>query len=286
MEQKPKPNFEEISLDKKKIFDEFLSCYPPRISELTFTNLFAWRKSKNYKFAVYDGHLLVSLKDEAGEAMLQPIGPEPHNIIELFAETTRFVRVDKKIAEKLKGRLKITPDRDMFDYVYDVNALKTLAGDKYNAKRNLINRFEKQEPVVLVINQEIIQECLNLEKIWCDLKNCSQDLNLISESGAIRETLENFTSLKVMGVAIKINDHIEGFAIGEQLNKETFVEHFEKANPKYTGIYQFLLMEFAKSIPQGILYINREQDLGVEGLRKAKLSYHPVFFIEKVDVSY
>ena len=116
------------------------------------------------------------------------------------------------------------------------------------------------------------------------MHDCESDSGLATENDAVKEALMNFRELGFHGICIRVKGRMEAFAIGERLNQDTFVEHFEKANREFPGIYQYLLKEFASSI-QGFEFLNREQDLGVDGIRKAKLSYHPAFMVEKFSVS-
>jgi hypothetical protein len=113
------------------------------------------------------------------------------------------------------------------------------------------------------------------------MKGCMDNPTLKQEDMAIRNVFHYSTELDTQGTVIMKDDMIAGFAIGEPLNNNTFVDHFEKADTQFPGIYQFLLHELVKSIPEQYRYINREQDLGIEGLRKAKMAYNPVKMIEK-----
>ena len=130
-----------------------------------------------------------------------------------------------------------------------------------------------------------MREFMRLSEEWCDIRGCSPGSDFHNEFVAIKELLHNFRRLDVEGTCVHIEKKIVGFAIGERLNDDTYVEHFEKGDINYKGVYQFVFNEFSKRIPERFKFINREQDLGVEGLRKAKESYSPVKMIEKFSIS-
>ena len=115
---------------------------------------------------------------------------------------------------------------------------------------------------------------------WCKIRRCEDDMNLLSESEAVRESLVNFLTLKIEGVVILIDNKVEAFALGELLNEQRAVVHIEKADPENPGLYAMINQQFCENRWRDLLYINREQDLGEPGLRKAKLSYYPDHFVE------
>ena len=123
-----------------------------------------------------------------------------------------------------------------------------------------------------------------METEWCNLRHCELFPSLAGEEKAIFEALQNTETLGFKGGVILINDKVEAFALGETLNPQTAVIHVEKANPAFEGLYQLINQEFCAHEWKNVLYINREQDLGEEGLKKAKLSYHPHHLINKYTV--
>jgi hypothetical protein len=272
--------FKPITLEDKPTFDSFFKKYPSNISDMTFTNLFAWRESKKYKFAVVDEHLVVRF----GNRFLQPIGEEPEKVItKIFSEfnDVSFERVEKKIAMKVKDNFKVEEDRDMFDYVYSVQELIELKGRKFEAKRNLVKQFEQYDLEVCKLTEDNMADFLKLQRQWCELRGCDDNDLLVAENDAIMEALKHFKEFNLCGICVRKDNIIAGFAIGERLNENTYVEHFEKGDTKYKGVYQFMLREFAKAISKKAEFLNREQDLGIPGLRKSKESYNPVKMVEK-----
>jgi len=285
------PDFRELTIEHKELFRKYLSGYQPKISEFTFTNLFSWRLSKQYKIAEWKEHLIICYIEKGKKKMLQPIGEDPASIIsELFKiyPTATFERVEREIAESHKESFVVEPDRDNSDYVYRTDVLRELAGERFGPKRNFIKQFKKYEDMhdieIFNLDEEHIHQCLKLHEKWCDLRNCQADEGLKGEDMAIRETLANFSILDVKGIVVMIDGKVEAFALGEALNDNTIVDHFEKANTDFKGIYQFLLNEIAKKTPDKFEFINREQDLGAAGLRKSKESWYPDHLVEKYKI--
>jgi hypothetical protein len=128
---------------------------------------------------------------------------------------------------------------------------------------------------------DIIDQCLELQAEWCNLRQCQENPGLNSENIAIKELFTYMDKLPVFGCAIFINGKIEAFSIGEKLNEKTAVVHFEKANPEIDGLYQLINQWFCQNELTYYNYVNREQDLGIEGLRRAKESYHPDHLVDK-----
>ncbi|MFA6992314.1 MAG: phosphatidylglycerol lysyltransferase domain-containing protein [Candidatus Gracilibacteria bacterium] len=276
--------FKILTLKDKEIFDRFFKKYPQNTSEFTFTGLFCWRLSKNYTFTIFNNYLIIRLGDEKHHKFYQPVGPNPAQTIKKLSEIFKdscFVRIEKNVAQVFEPNFIIRHERDMDDYVYSTKDLATFSGKKYDGKRNFLKQFEKYNAQIKSLKEIETSDIMNFQQRWCLKQDCEKDTNLITENMAMEELLYNFKTLNVFGTALIINNQIEGLAIGEELNSNTVIEHFEKANTDYKGIYQSLLNAFAKSLPEKYTFINREEDLGISGLRKSKLSYNPTQIIEK-----
>ena len=191
--------------------------------------------------------------------------------------------LDIKQAESLNDiGFTIKETRNNWDYVYLTQNLINLPGEKYYVKRKNIKRcLQDYKTEYQPITKELVGQCVNLETKWCNLRNCEADPSLEAEHKAIKELFHHFTDLNVFGGAILINNNVEAFTIGEELTSNTAVIHFEKANPDIPGLYQVINQQFCSQVLSHFKYVNREQDLGISGLRQAKMSYHPTFFIEK-----
>ena len=177
---------------------------------------------------------------------------------------------------------KLLEDRDDFDYIYDVKQLINLSGEKYHSKKNLINNFMKRYLYEYrVLDSAIIPACLTLQEKWCDLKDCREETSKNAEDRMVLALLNNFSRLQLFGGAILIDGKVQAFTLLEELNKTTALAHVEKANTEYKGIYQAINQFTAEKLLSKYEFVNREQDVGEPGLRKAKLSYNPTGFAEK-----
>ena len=173
-------------------------------------------------------------------------------------------------------------DRDYFDYIYSRQELAELKGKNFQPKRNHVNKFKrtynyKYTPLTV----DLIPHCLELEEKWCEEHDCEEEESLINERKALNIALRNFDALGLVGGALWVDDEIVGFTYGAPVNHDTFAVHIEKADSHIDGSYNILNQEFARHIPEQYVYLNREEDLGIPGLRKAKLSYRPVILLEK-----
>ncbi len=270
----------------KSAFDSILKGMQPRESEYTFTNLFLWGHARGYSVSMLDGHILVST---ANGDFLQPIGPDPTGVMRRLMDReggAAFVRVSEEVADALRGPgVEVEESRDDFDYVYRRKDLAELGGAKYYSKRSFAEKaIEQYGAGVLEGRDTDIEGCRRLQDQWCEEHACERDTALAEEARALYVLFLNKKDLWVKCVAVVIDGRVAAFAAGEELNDDTFVIHFEKADTRYKGIYQLVNREFAKRVPEKYAYINREQDLGVPGIRKAKESYHPVFMVKKFRV--
>jgi len=290
------PVIRPIELQDKELLSGFFKEYPPLISEFTFSNLFAWRHAYNFNISKADDHLLViSLKDDAFHA-LDPLGPldtKKNTIRKCFSvvrgsKRLEFIRLPEKTAELFKKTdgLRLSEDRDNFDYVYLRQDLSGLKGKDFDGKRNFIKRFKDNHTFMYKkLLEDDVKECVVFQDEWCLAKDCQHTQGLSKEKQAMREMLNNFEYLGMQGGMIEIGGKVEALALGEELNPATFVVHIEKANGSFIGIYQAINQIFCDKEAAGYKYVNREQDLGVPGLRQAKESYHPRHMVKKYTLS-
>lgn len=294
-------DFAQITINDKELFDKYFKDYNPLKSELTFTNLFMWRDFYNFRYTIVSGLLCIISVPRAGSPYAySPIGLATD---ESYREAMFFLKdyflknnwefVFKKVSEDELQRLRafvkseadIVFDRDNCDYVYLTSDLVELKGKKFDGKRNHINKFNKlYEYEYVNISSELIDECKRIMEQWCEGRNCSCQRGDYCEKYANLEVLDNYDILGCKGALIKVNGKFEAFTIGEMLNSDTAVIHIEKANFSINGLYTMINQQFCKREWFGTKYINREQDLGQEGLRKAKLSYNPVMLVNKYTV--
>ena len=280
--------FKDITLADKDTITSFTMKSDRRNCDLSFSNLCSWRFLYDTQFAVVDNFLV--FKFWAGEqlAYMMPVGTGDLKAVlwELIEDARKenqhfcMLGVCSNMRADLEAILPeqftFTEDRDYADYIYLRSDLSTLKGKKFQAKRNHINRFRNTYPdyEYTPITPDRIQECLDLEAEWCKVNNCDQQEGTGNERRALIYALHNFEALGLTGGILHVT-------FGMPINHETFGVHVEKADTSIEGAYAMINYEFANRIPEQYIYINREEDLGIEGLRKAKLSYQPATILEK-----
>ena len=287
--------FKDITLADKDTITSFTMKSDRCNCDLSFSNLCSWRFLYDTQFAVVDNFLV--FKFWAGEqlAYMMPVGTGDLKAVlwELIEDARKenqhfcMLGVCSNMRADLEAILPeqftFTEDRDYADYIYLRSDLSTLKGKKFQAKRNHINRFRNTYPdyEYTPITPDRIQECLDLEAEWCKVNNCDQQEGTGNERRALIYALHNFETLGLTGGILHVNGKIVAFTFGMPINHETFGVHVEKADTSIEGAYAMINYEFANRIPEQYIYINREEDLGIEGLRKAKLSYQPATILEK-----
>ena len=289
------PEMQPLSLGHRDALHPLLVELQPQQSELTFTNLFIWRDAYQLQLArVGDAIAIFSWRaDPEDSFVFPPIGPSANSgsvrqcLDRLAGEghSARMARATEADLHRLgltEDEFAVESDRDQWDYVYRVEDLITLRGNRYHRKRNHIEQFTRQyEFTYRPLTSDVIPDCAELQDRWCDEKHCDLVATLRSESRAVKEALMEFASLGITGGCIEIDGKVEAFAIGELLNREMVVIHLEKANAAYHGLYQLVNQQFLEKAWPQIPFVNREQDIGLTGLRKAKQSYFPDHMVEK-----
>jgi uncharacterized protein len=285
--------FQPIELKHRYLFRKYFAEDPPQCSEFTFTNLFIWRHKYRPLWTTWENLLLILVMNgHDSYCAFMPIGKgdKAAAISKLVSELSnrsqepQICRVDRPFVENFVDleRYKIEEDRNNYDYVYLSEDLIRLNGNKYRKKRNTINQFTKNfEHEYRVLDESIVDSVLRLQNNWCEFKGCNGNFDLMNENIAVREALSNFRHLGIRGGAILIDAGVEAFSLGELLNANTAVIHIEKANPGIPGLYSAINQRFLSNSWSETLYVNQEQDLGIEGLRHAKQQYHPTYLVEK-----
>ncbi|MBA7548904.1 hypothetical protein ES705_41372 [subsurface metagenome] len=264
-----------------------------------------WRKYYNFLFLEFKEHIILFSYDYLKNRrkpinsdskdyiyFFPPIGPNPDEIIiELFENNSNIEihRVPEKICEKLTQNKKFNKlnmvhlkDRNNWDYVYNKEEILNLAGNKYRQNRRWLQKFlNNYNYDYKLITGDLVEKCKELQLEWCIMRACTEDESLEAEQEAIYEALDNFEALGFSGGLLCIEDKCAAYSFGEMLNEGTLVIHIEKAHAEYEGAYQAINNFFLKSCCADAIYVNREQDLGIEGLRRAKESYKPVRMIKK-----
>jgi hypothetical protein len=289
------PNFKDIDLFSRDTVRDYLYRFPLEASEYTFTNLFAFRETYDIRLSLLRDNLII-LKNAEPVSMFCPVGSA--DILDVMDEIFDYLKnvTDEPFIERipegflrayLKNGVKfiIEEERNHFDYVYDVRELIDLKGRKYHDKKNKVNKFRslyKYEYIALT--PDLIGECLEFEDYWCEVRDCGKYPGLNRERCAILEMLNNFSALNIKGGVIRMDGKIAALTLGEKYLHDTFVIHVEKANTRIPGLYQVINQEFLIHEANDCRFVNREQDLGVQGLKYSKMSYNPVRFIKKYKV--
>lgn len=282
-----------LELKDQPLVMERLRRYPPEVSELTFTNLFVWRKSRPITFAEVDGSLVFFVEaQEAGVVRRVMFGPpvgeaSALEVIESLGEEIEgAVRMAHKGANELAvAGFRMEEDRDNWDYVYRVEDLSELAGRRFHKKRNQVKQcLEAHECMHEKITEQNLPECVDFQERWCKARQCGAEPGLCRENLAVREMLEHYRELGLFGSAVRVDGRIEAYAVGEELSPGTAVCHFEKGMPGVQGLGQLVNQWFAGYSLGDYEFLNREQDMGIPGLRQAKESYYPHHMVEKLKV--
>ncbi len=282
-----------LDISSAAMVNEYLSTFPPEISELTFTNLFAWRQGRPVWLMELNETLLFLIRTDIcrNEQMVvfgPPVGVQ--TLAEIFTDQKLkgligAIRVTSADLTGLPPDFSVSEDRNNSDYVYRVADLSSLSGRKYAKKRSHIKQCLKAHDCVFeMITDQNIDECRDLLNRWCHSRQCDLDPSLCGESRAITTTLDLFDEFELLGGVIRVDGQIQAFSIAERLNDSTAVWHFEKAMPAINGLGQLINHWFTKECLQEFEFVNREQDLGIPGLRQAKESYHPDHLVEKLTV--
>ncbi|MDD5020378.1 MAG: phosphatidylglycerol lysyltransferase domain-containing protein [Candidatus Omnitrophica bacterium] len=285
------PDMRPLTLGDKPLLDTLLASQQPEISEYTFTNLFAWRKAYDFCVSQADGVFLVVSRRDGRLDIFDPLCPagKKRAVVEscFFLSSslpTAFVRMPEEAVRAFQGdgAFAVAEERDHFDYLYRTQDLVALKGTAYDGKRNFIKRFKEARAFEYrVMKAEDVEKCFYFEEEWCLARDCQRTEGLAREREAMHEILSHFEALGVQGAMILIDGKVEAVTLGEALNSQTFVIHIEKANGSFVGIYQAINQMFCEQAAQGYVFVNREQDLGVAGLRQAKESYHPCRLVKK-----
>ncbi len=294
--------YNRLSLKDKEQYQHYWESCPEKTADYIFTNLFAW--DSHYDFELAFEEELVFIKTKFCHRA--PIGDwtkVDFTKIPFFQEkiTLRHVpEMLKDILEKqFDGKIEIEEDLASAEYLYNQEDLANLKGNRFHKKKNHVNNYVKYYGVdyrpfdKTNLSQEEKEELIALCEDWFIKNNAENNDTLKGELEGIKSILNNletFTNIKGGRLYYNDEDHekkdkLLAFSLGEKLDSQTFVVHFEKANTEYRAVFQAINKFFAQEEAHEFALINREQDLGDEGLRKAKMSYHPVDFLKKFTVT-
>ena len=283
-------SFKPIELSDRPILEPILYAQPYRMCDHDFACLYIWGGTYFPRFCIEDGVLYIEQTISGGRAIYHlPYCADSRlaGAVETLSVhcrekgiplllTTLNTRRKEALEQAMPGKFDYIEEPDFADYIYNAQDLITLHGKKFHAKRNFINRFIAEnegnysfEPVCA----ENAQEILDFNARW-DAENEAEGID--DEAAAIRRAVTELDEIGMFGVALRLDGKIAAYALGSRMCTDTVLEQIEKA-ADIPGAYQMINNAFASRFASDCLYINREEDLGIEGLRKAKLSYNPAY---------
>jgi len=292
-------SFKCLSLEDKELIEKYVDKNKLESYEYLFSSLYMWRKLNNVKYAIINDTLVIEKNEEGkGTFYAQPLMYGNENLVSIVDTliernndfTDRdylFGDVDENFVENLKKytdlKFEAIEDVDDSEYVYSTNDLIELKGKKYHGKKNHVNSFEKSYEYVVksIDNEEVIKDCLTLLHKWHEEVAVTVDKEMLMEIAAIKDLFSELHLFDLKSIAIYVEDELVGFAVGERVNEKLAVIHVERGEIAYKGVYAFLNKKFLTESFSDTEFINRQEDTGNEGLRKAKQTYHPVKMVKK-----
>lgn len=288
-------DFQLLELRHRAMIEAVVRPSERRNCDFSFMNLFSWRFHYDTEVALHEGWLLFRFKADGHLAYQLPLGgSDYHPVLDaLLDDALRlghpFLMLGvceqelPAVAAALPDHYFATDQRDYADYLYRRDALATLSGKHLQAKRNFANRFERLYPnyEIVPLGPERFAECLRLETEWVKAKTITDSASYADERRSMEAVFAHWTELDAQGIALLVDGRVVAFSYGTPINYDTFDVCMEKADTAYEGAYAAVCRAFARAVPSRFVYLNREEDLGIEGLRRAKLSYHPERLMRK-----
>jgi len=284
-------DFKPVTLADRAFFEQHYAMYPQAHSDNTFTNMVCWNHYAAYTYAYVEKNVILASTIEGVTRFRPPIGPRNpallRSLIRLASDVSDnepIVLIDWDTAlwmREICPGINLVPDRNHFEYVYRSADLAELPGKNYLTIRRQVNKFRRNcTHVVEPITRENWEEVKRFLIEWCEWKGCESDQVLAHEKEAVFFAIDHFDELPLRGLIIRVFSKIGAMALFEPLNADTALVHFEKGLPDCEGIYKAINAETAARLTNKFTFINRESDLGVAGLREAKMRYHPDHMVE------
>lgn len=285
-------DFKPVTLADREFFTRFYEQYPQTHSDNTFTNMVCWNHYAHYTYAYVEKNIIIASTIDSVPRFRPPIGPRNpallRSLVRLASELSDaepVVLIDPDTASWMKEicpGINLVPDRNHFEYVYRASDLADLPGKNYLTIRRQVNKFKRNcASTVEPISRDNWEEVKRFLIEWCEWKGCEGgDPVLAHEKDAVFFAIDHIDELSIRGLVIRVFNKIGAISLYERLNSDTALVHFEKGLPDCEGIYKAVNNEVAARLAQNFTYINRESDLGVAGLREAKMRYHPHHMVE------
>lgn len=290
-----KLELKKIKLEDKDWMTRYLDTKTDKGCDLCFPNIYLWGRKYQTGYEIVDNCLIFADINDLGSTSF-PLGEKEDvrkailTLEEIFRDMGKEFCLHlvspsdfAMLEEWFPGKYQITYERDIADYVYASEKLIALSGKKYHGKKNHINKFKDLYPdwSYEPITDENVEECFQMALKWRQLNGCEEDEEKRAEMCVTLNALRLLKELDLKGGLIRADGQVVAFSIGEQLNPDMFVVHIEKAFADVPGAYPIINQQFVLHEASSYPYVNREDDSGVPGLRRAKESYKPEFMLEK-----
>ncbi len=287
--------FHPITLADKPRADEILLGCENMGCEYCFGTLYIWKNIYKTQIAFHGNMLVAKYKTRDGVMYCCPQGKgNMKEMVELVIADTHSdgnrvviggcsAEEKEKLESLFPGVFSFSTDDSTFDYIYDSQKLATLSGKKYHGKRNHISAFLRNNPewTFEEITKDNIGKCAAMNERWLMLNEHKDETGISAEHNALNAAIADYEALGFYGGLIRVGSEVVAFSFGEKLNENVFCTHFEKAYADVQGAYPIINREMAVRLKDSYTLINREEDTGAPGLRKAKQSYYPEIWLEK-----
>jgi len=289
--------FKTVTLCDKPWVDEIVMSENSSSADYNFANMYIWDKYYRQLICRFEDRMLTKLRYEGEPSFVFPVGTGPLRpaveALREFADMKGYPLCLRGVTEKHRelldaeypGCFQYSEDVDCADYIYRAEKLATYSGKALHGKRNHCNRFEAEHSWEFVpITREMIPDCLDMLDVWTEENSDRLDESIVYEHDAIIRAFAAYERLGLEGGALHADGKIVGFTLGGMISRDTFNVHFEKADKDMNGAYPMVCRELTRMLmekhPQ-LVYINREDDMGIESLRRSKLSYKPEYLLRK-----
>jgi uncharacterized protein len=284
-------DFKSVTLADREFFTRHYELYPQTHSDNTFTNMVCWNHYAHYTYAYVEKNVIIASTIGSVTRFRPPIGPRNPALLRSLvrfasdaSDNEPIGLIDSDTARWMKEccpGINLVPDRNHFEYVYRASDLADLPGKNYLTIRRQVNKFRRNcTSIVEPISKGNWEEVKRFLIEWCEWKGCEGDQVLAHEKEAVFFAIDHFNELPLSGLVIRVFSKVGAISLFEKLNDDTALVHFEKGLPDCEGIYKAINTETAALLAKNFTYINRESDLGVAGLREAKMRYHPDHMVE------
>ncbi len=295
--------FKDITIEDRESIERYTLSNSILNNDLSFANMYCWQPTMQSQWAIVNGFLVIRYRMSGGEKIgyMQPIGingdmsfaeviPPLIEDASQRGDRLRLIGLCERGRMALCGTLcehfALYSARSEEDYIYSRSDLESLPGRRFQPKRNHINNFKAKYPnhTIENLSNGALSEAMELYDRWMQGReySCEQ----LNERAALQRAFESWDELSLHGIALRVDGVMVAFSYGSQINNQLFCTHIEKADISYDGGYAMINQAMAASLPANYTLINREDDMGIEGLRRSKLSYHPIKLQPKFQAIY